>query len=212
MLKTLSLIFCLVFLAGCASSAPKKYEQMYSTNAKERAIQLVDIKSLKNSQELKLGKVHHSSINEHDNIVALDSYYSNYKMFQVNINDASSFEINIRSWCDCLGFTKSVLVPEIYLLNAKNQSVDIKLLSNTLLGAIQGEKPASLSKKWKALVNSSGVYTLVVYSNNGNIGQKVGALSGTEVISYGPAAGSQLNISSSLTSYPVGEFDLSVSM
>jgi len=177
-----------------------------------KASSLQSLNAKNDVDELKIGVPKNLNITETDKVLNLQYYYSNYKIVKLNINSASKALISIRSWCDCLGNTKSILIPEIYVFDENSQPVPFKLHSTDILNSKPGEYSASLLKSWEVLFPKLGSFYLAVYSNNKDAGDKIGQITGSDIISYGAAMGAQINISSNLTSYPTGNFDISVLM
>jgi len=197
---------------GCAASAPKKYSQIFTNERASNATTLQLIKSSHEAIELKAGEPATIKVTDKDKALKLDGYYANYKLMKLRVDSPYNTTLNIRSWCDCFGGTKSVLVPEVYVFDSNFNPILSSLRGAQILNAESGKHHASLLKIWDVQLPQPDTYYFVIHSNNKNAGEKVGTLTGSDIISYGAGAGSSFNISSSLTSYPVGEFDVWVAL
>jgi hypothetical protein len=117
-------------LVGCQSTAKKDYSQLLNSNN----VALTNSEAIDNSTAITLNssKPTETKITLKDSVIQFGKYRSNYKLFEFNGIKSAAYSIELRSLCDCLGFSKTVLYPVAYIIDDK--------------GAIINDKPAQLGQ------------------------------------------------------------------
>lgn len=174
-MKLRLVIVAIVFglIAGCATSPKQAYmaTQKISQFSKYGEKEVVS-----NAEKIPLPTTIHGisfsrksfEIVKEDPVIDFGDYKSHYKLFNFKANKGETFRISIMSLCDCLGFRKFILVPNVYVADSDGNFIETKITKST-----SSLSSVELILDGQAAYN--GEYHLVIAANNSSPGQNVAA-------------------------------------
>ncbi|WP_404420973.1 hypothetical protein [Thalassospira australica] len=126
-------------------------------------------------------------------IIQRDGYLSNYEVFKANFEAGQNIMMFVASQCDCLGFDKRVLVPDISFLDEKGEPENA-----TVEGVSLG---LNFFVTLRTNIERDGNYYLLVGANNASVGKEAPNKNATAPLYSGQSA----SLSTSTTPNPFGE-------
>lgn len=134
-----------------------------------------------------------------------DSVYSNYKTFSFKADSTKKYKINIWSQCDCLGFKKYMMNPEIKVQSNSGQSIDVR--TDTCF--FDDKDSFTLTKVWNIGPKINDGCNILLFANNEALQQEV-FNSNLSTYIYTGSFSMPVNLPISVKSSLVGEFIIQI--
>jgi len=153
-------------LAGCQSTAKKDYSQLLNSNK----VALTNIEAIENSAAITLNpsKSTKAKIAINDSVIQFGKYRSNYKLFEFDGIKGGSYSIELRSLCDCLGFSKTVLYPVAYIIDEEGVIINDKPMQLGQ-GSMGFSYPMNIHGIWSGSFPKTSKYYFLVAADNRNL-------------------------------------------
>ncbi len=150
-------------LAGCQSTAKKDYSQLLNSNN----VALTNSEAIDNSTAIALNssKPTETKITLKDSVIQFGKYRSNYKLFEFNGIKSAAYSIELRSLCDCLGFSKTVLYPVAYIIDDKGAIINDKP-TQLGQGSMGFSYPMNIHGIWSGTFPKTSKYYFLVAADN----------------------------------------------
>lgn len=208
-MKKFVMIAATLLATGCASTGSSL--QDYKSVAGSTKNASVSSSVLNSAPKINLGQQLSGDINKIDPLFLNAGYAANYDAYKLEIPSAGKYHINLKSLCDCLGFSKTLIYPSIQVLdrNMKAQSItDASILpGEATTSLLSASLPAHLNANWNVEVKSAGTYYLVVAPNNKDI--EKGAfdlLVNLKINNQNSYGGMAIPINREITIHPYGKY------
>jgi len=116
-LQRLTLASVFLLFAGCATTA-SRYAVELSSDSREPARSFQEMAS---STEivLEFGQVHKGKLSAESAPAQIESRRMVYDAYLLEIEDSARYKLHVDTDCDCFGFNKTVLSPQILILDAQ---------------------------------------------------------------------------------------------
>lgn len=190
----------IVLISGCAINREGTFKELIN---KDGPVALTNAEAIASTSVITLSPstTTESELDLDDSLIQFGRARSNYKVFELPGSVGQSYQIELRTLCDCLGFnrkSRKIVYPIVYVTNANGDIVK----RPTEVDA--GDEPQGVPKNIKAIVDgefgSDGPYYLIVAADTRRLGLTV------------PDDNEQLldvpfpYITLPIASYPVGDF------
>ncbi|MEZ9525666.1 hypothetical protein [Enterovibrio norvegicus] len=169
--RIILLLMLLGVLSGCATSPGSAY---ISVDTVENVAIYGEKSVIDNASPIPLeitdpGVIFISTVGIHkdDPVIDFGDYKSHYKLFEFKASKGENFRIRIFSKCDCLGFRKFILVPELYVADANGSIIETNVIN------VHSEL-SHISLELEGSATYSGDYYLVFGANNSKPGKNIG--------------------------------------
>jgi len=106
-------------------------------------------------------------ITSNDPVMKFANFTSAYKLFSFYMDKQDSFEIEVISFCDCLGFYKHILAPISYVFDKNGNNIAQKVVRRTNGGV------GTISLHLSGKAPLAGQYYLLTAADNSNPGKIV---------------------------------------
>jgi hypothetical protein len=165
-----ALLLASTLLVGCQSTAKKDYGQLISTNK----VALTNIQAIENSEAIVLdsSKPTETKIALNDSVIQFGKYRSNYKLFEFDGVKGDAYAIELRSLCDCLGFSKTVLYPVAYVIDDEGTIINDKPVKLGQ-GSMGFSYPMNIHGIWSGSFPKTKKYYFLVAADNRNLESSV---------------------------------------
>lgn len=136
-----------------------------------------------------------------DPIIKRTDYLANFKIYKFSALENKRYNIVVKSYCDCGGFTKQIMEPEITILNSEGEKLaEMEIVPKLptflepimFLGIDEIQSPQNQT-----------IYILVS-SKNTDIGQKA-------IVFVDEKSGEEIRHTMQLSKHPIGEISVKVS-
>ncbi|MBO9492428.1 hypothetical protein J7384_18850 [Endozoicomonas sp. G2_1] len=153
-------------LVGCQSTAKKDYGQLLNSNK----VALTNGEAIENSTAIILNpsKPTEAKVTLNDSIIQFGKYRSNYKLFEFDGTKGSVYTIELRSLCDCLGFSKTVLYPVAYIIDDEGTIINDKPVKLGQ-GSMGFSYPMNIHGIWSGTLPKTSKYYFLVAADNRNL-------------------------------------------
>jgi hypothetical protein len=151
------------------------------------------------------GNVTKISVTESDRVFDAGWTLSYFKILLMEGVPGRQYHCTIRSYCDCIGLTKTLLVPYVYAVDELGDSLgegpgNLTERDPTLL------LPMCLEGSFDLVAGSSGKCYLLVLADNRDTGQPVSSWHDK----YTTSDGTEMDLQADIVSSPVGTLRLEV--
>ena len=210
----LASIFILVSLwSGCAANPGAQYGKLQDTDKSrvvpnpEAAIRSAPIIPLEGANKSTV------EIGQKDPVVSLGAYESYYKVFRVDARAGTFYKLAIESFCHCLGHTKTMIVPRVYVLDHSGKTI----AEGPVETKIHGPGMSSNLKLRGTLdfqVTEDGDYFVLVAADNTRVGAPIETVHdsywNSEPTKSNPGAGETKELNYDIVSSPVGKVGVQI--
>jgi hypothetical protein len=196
-MKGLAFVICAFALAGCASK--KGGEFAADATGKSRIHSVNSIASISGS--VVGASAVKGELSSGDEFISLGSAKSAFDVYQFKAS-GGSHRINLKTYCDCLGFSKDMIQPDIRVYDKNNNQISVSLVNlnrvQPTLGALY------IDYIYEFNVQSSGDLKVIVASKNDRLGTEVVRTeTATEIIFGTP-------FSMTIVAAPYGTYDIAI--
>jgi hypothetical protein len=129
-----------------------------------------DIEAIENSAAITLNpsKPTEAKVALNDSVIQFGKYRSNYKLFEFDGVKGSAYTIELRSLCDCLGFSKTVLYPVAYIIDDEGTIINDKPVQLGQ-GSMGFSYPMNIHGIWSGSFPKTSKYYFLVAADNRNL-------------------------------------------
>lgn len=165
-----ALLVACTLLTGCQSTAKKDYGQLLNSNK----VAFTNSEAIENSKAIILNPSSETEakITLDDSVIQFGKYRSNYKVFEFQGDKGREYAIELRSLCDCLGFSKTVLYPIAYIIDNEGNVINDKPV-HIGQGSMGFSYPMNIHGKWSGTFSKTGKYYFLVAADNRNLESSV---------------------------------------
>jgi len=206
MKKVILIIMFCVTVSSCASNGNLVYSNISNT---QTSVTPIEASRKDTSLSISTGEEIEIEITESDNILLNNNIYGNFKVISLVTPDPQSLTIVIRSLCDCFGYNKYILVPNIRIFNANQDALDITLVERQVLTP-DDSFPASILYRYNSKNIPSGKYKIVIWADNSNLNKNIAELQGSALMPIGGNVYIPIDSKYNITSYPLGKLILGI--
>jgi hypothetical protein len=152
------------------------YKKLLKYHSKSRNIS--EIVKSNNYISLPINIEHSNTLELSDSILQISDnglYYSNYKLFKSSGNEGKKYRVTLYGLCDCFGFRKYILNPTLVIVDNENKIIETKLVKNETImlpNQYSNTLPFHTDNEWEYIIPKSGVYKIIVFSNNKIVGSE----------------------------------------
>lgn len=160
-----ALILTSSLLVGCQSTAKKDYSHLLNSNK----VALTNSEAIQNSTAITLNpsKPTEAKVALNDSVIQFGKYRSNYKLFEFDGVKGNTYTIELRSLCDCLGFSKTVLYPVAYIIDDEGAIINDKPVQLGQ-GSMGFSYPMNIHGIWTGSFPETSKYYFLVAADNRN--------------------------------------------
>jgi len=161
-----ALFLASTILTGCQSTAKKDYGQLLNSNK----VAFTNNEAIENSTAITLSpsKPIEAKIALNDSIIQFGKYRSNYKLFEFEGIKGKGYTVELRSLCDCLGFSKTVLYPVAYIIDNEGTIINDKPVQLGQ-GSMGFSYPMNIHGIWSGSFPKTSKYYFLVAADNRNL-------------------------------------------
>ncbi len=161
-----ALFLASTLLVGCQSTAKKDYSQLLNSNK----VALTNSEAIQNATAITLNpaKPTETKISLNDSVIQFGKYRSNYKLFEFDGVKGSDYTLELRSLCDCLGFSKTVLYPVAYIIDNEGNIINDKPVQLGQ-GSMGFSYPMNIHGIWSGAFPKTSKYYFLVAADNRNL-------------------------------------------
>jgi hypothetical protein len=179
-LKILKLRFIaiasLIAIIGCATLPKTHLENIGKVPESSIIPSVVDIPRTTDAQIIGVDKKISGEIEEVDPLVNLTGYgekwRGNYKIYRFDASRVSTYSILVKSFCSCIGFVKTIILPHLYVIDQGGNIVSTP--PDSIYGKPPGLiDPVSLELTWKVKIENKGIHYLIVAADNRHNGGEI---------------------------------------
>lgn len=165
------LVLCSVSI-GCSSSKVDDFKSSVNSNGKVYSLSNIGTLS---ATPLSAAPIK-GTLTEQDSLVTIDGTKTAFDVYSFK-SEAGAHMLTMRTFCDCLGFNKDLLLPAVKIIDSSGKLIEISLMSKNrvqpLLGAFYFEFT------WVFDTASADAVKIVIGSNNQNLGDVATTVKGT---------------------------------
>lgn len=161
-----ALFLASTLIAGCQSTAKKDYGQLLSSNK----VAFTNNEAIEHATAITLdpSKPIEAKIELNDSVIQFGKYRSNYKLFEFDGVKSGDYTIELRSLCDCLGFSKTVLYPVAYIIDNEGTIINDKPVQLGQ-GSMGFSYPMNIHGVWSGSFPKTSKYYFLVAADNRNL-------------------------------------------
>lgn len=205
-MRLVALCVACAIVSGCASS---KVEDFKSNSSNAKVFNLNNIGSL-SATSLSANPIK-DALSQQDSLINIDGQKTAFDLYSFS-GSPGAHMLTMRTFCDCLGFNKDLLLPEIRVIDATGKVVETSLMNKRRvqppLGAFYFEFT------WVFDTASADAVRIVIGSNNQSLGDVATTVKGVGAVTT--SAGNYNYYSSftidglSVRSAPYGKYEVFV--
>mgnify|MGYP003577377930 CR=1 FL=1 len=172
-MRVIALVAVCVFFAGCSSNKVDDFKS--NQNAKVYSFDSIGKLS---GAPLAVDPIK-GELSESDSLVVIDGQKTAFDIYSFK-SAPGAHMLTMKTYCDCLGFNKDLLLPEVRVVDASGKIIETSLMSKRrvqpLLGAFYFEFT------WVFDTVTADTVKIVIGSNNQNLGDVATTVSGTGAV------------------------------
>ena len=165
-------IIVILFIVALFSCAKKinPFEGYQQIKYQSGAVRIEELSNI-TQKAIPIGRFQQNSLTLEDSILIYNGdIYSNYKVFSFKALPSMTYTIKVNSQCDCGGFKKYILNPEIRIINERGDLIESKI-DTSYFGI--NNSPMFLNKSWKVKPDEETNCFVILYSANDVLGEDV---------------------------------------